>query len=60
MDECKIPTENKLLEELQNVSEKISDLISDGKFQSIIPIEKKRLEIRIKKLRLIKRQQVEN
>ena len=34
-----------VLFELQNVSEKISDLISDGKFQSIIPLEKQRLEI---------------
>ena len=45
MDECKIPTENKLLEELQNVSEKISDYISDRNFDSIIPLEKQRLEI---------------
>ena len=45
MDKCKVPTENKLLEELQNVSEKISDYISDRNFDSIIPLEKQRLEI---------------
>ena len=45
MNECKIPTENKLLEELQNVSEKISDYISDRNFESIIPLEKQRLKI---------------
>ena len=45
MDECKVPTENKLLEELQNVSEKISDHISNRNFESIIPLEKKRLRI---------------
>ena len=41
----KVEAEQKKLIELQNVSEKISDLISDGKFQSIIPLEKQRLDI---------------
>ena len=45
MNKDKVEAEHKQLIELQNVSEKISDLISDGKFQSIIPLEKQRLEI---------------
>ena len=45
MDVCKFPTEKKLLKELQNVSEKISDCISDRKFETIIPLEKQRLKI---------------
>ena len=45
MDECKVPTEKKLLQELQNISEKISDFISVRNFESIIPLEKQRLKI---------------
>ena len=45
MDECKVQTENKLFQELQNISEKISDCISDRNFESIIPLEKQRLKI---------------
>ena len=45
MNKDKVEAERKQLIELQNVSEKISDLISDGKFQLIIPLEKQRLEI---------------
>ena len=45
MNKDKVEAEHKQLKELQNVSEKISDLISDGKFQLIIPLEKQRLEI---------------
>ena len=37
--------EQKLLKDLQNISEKISDLIVDGDFNSIISLEKKRLQI---------------
>ena len=42
MNKDKVEAERKQLIELQNVSEKISDLISDGKFQLIIPLEKKK------------------
>ena len=45
MNKDKVEAERKQLIELQNVSEKISDLISDGKFQLIIPLEKQRLDI---------------
>ena len=45
MDECKVQTENKLFQELQNISEKISDYINDRNFESIIPLEKQRLKI---------------
>ena len=45
MNEDKVQVEIKQLRELQNVSEKISDLISDGNFKLIIPLEKKRLDI---------------
>ena len=45
MNKDKVEAEHKKLIELQNVSEKISDLISEGKFQTIIPLEKQRLEI---------------
>ena len=45
MDECKVPTEKKLLQELQNISEKISDFISVRNYESIIPLEKQRLKI---------------
>ena len=45
MNEDKVQVEIKQLRELQNVSEKISDLISDRKFQLIIPLEKQRLDI---------------
>ena len=45
MKECKVQNEKKLLFELQNVSEKISDFISQGNFQSIVPLEKQRLKI---------------
>ena len=45
MTKNKIQIENELLKELQNVSEKISDLISDRKFDTIILLEKQRLKI---------------
>ena len=45
MNESKVQNEKKLLFELQNVSEKISDYISQGNFKSIIPLEKQRLKI---------------
>ena len=45
MNESKVQNEKKLLFELQNVSEKISDFISQGNFQSIAPLEKQRLKI---------------
>ena len=45
MNESKVKNEKKLLFELQNVSEKISDFISQGNFQSIAPLEKQRLKI---------------
>ena len=45
MTKNKIQIENELLKELQNVSEKISDLISDRKFDKIILLEKQRLKI---------------
>ena len=45
MNKDKVEVEQKQLKELQRISEKISDLISDGKFQSIISLEKQRLEI---------------
>ncbi len=45
MNEEKVQVEIKQLTELQIVSEKISDLISDGKFKLIIPLEKQRLDI---------------
>ena len=45
MNECKVPNEKKLLQELQNISEKISDFISDRNFELIIPLEKQRLKI---------------
>ena len=45
MNEAKIQNEEKLLFELQNVSEKISDYISQGNFKSIVPLEKQRLRI---------------
>ena len=45
MNEPNVQNEKKLLFELQNVSEKISDLISDGNFKLIIPLEKQRLDI---------------
>ena len=45
MNEDKVQFEIKQLRELQNISEKISDLISDGKYQLIIPLEKQRLDI---------------
>ena len=45
MNETKVQNEKKLLFELQNVSEKISDYISQGNFKSIIPLEKQRLKI---------------
>ena len=45
MNESKVQNEKKLLFELQNVSEKISDYISQGNFKSIIPLEKERLKI---------------
>ena len=41
----KIQIENELLKELQNVSEKISDLISIKKFDKVIMLEKQRLKI---------------
>ena len=45
MNESKAQNEKKLLFELQNVSEKISDYISEGNFKSIVPLEKQRLKI---------------
>ena len=45
MNESKVQNEKKLLFELQNVSEKISDLINQGNFESITPFEKQRLKI---------------
>ena len=45
MNEPKVQNEKKLLFELQNVSEKISDFISQGNFKSITPLEKQRLKI---------------
>jgi len=45
MNESKAQNEKKLLFELQNVSEKISDYISQGNFKSILPLEKQRLKI---------------
>ena len=45
MNESKVQNEKKLLFELQNVSEKISDYISQRNFKSIIPLEKQRLKI---------------
>ena len=45
MNESKVQNEKKLLFELQNVSEKISDFISQGNFESIAPLEKQRLKI---------------
>ena len=45
MNESKVQNEKKLLFELQNVSEKISDYISEGNFKSIVPLEKQRLKI---------------
>ena len=45
MNESKAQNEKKLLFELQNVSEKISDYISQGNFKSIVSLEKQRLKI---------------
>ena len=45
MTKNKIQIENELLKELQNVSEKISDLISIKKFDKVIMLEKQRLKI---------------
>ena len=45
MNKCKIHNEKKLLIELQNVSEKISDQISDRNFEAIISLEEQRLKI---------------
>ncbi len=45
MNESRVQNEKKLLFELQNVSEKISDLINQGNFESITPFEKQRLKI---------------
>ena len=45
MTKNKIQIENELLKELQNVSEKISDLISFKKFDKVILLEKQRLKI---------------
>ena len=45
MNESKVQNEKKLLFELQNVSEKISDFINQGNFESIAPLEKQRLKI---------------
>ena len=45
MNESKVQNEKKLLFELQNISEKISDYISQGNFKSIAPLEKQRLKI---------------
>ena len=45
MEKCNFQIEQQLLKELQNISEKISDHLNDRKFESIIPLEKKRLNI---------------
>ena len=45
MNESKVKNEKKLLFELQNVSEKISDFINQGNFESIASLEKQRLKI---------------
>ena len=45
MNLSKVQNEKKLLFELQNISEKISDFISQGNFKSIVPLEKQRLKI---------------
>ena len=45
MNESKVQNEKKLLFELQNVSEKISDFINQGNFESIALLEKQRLKI---------------
>ena len=45
MNQSENKNERKLLKDLQYISEKISDLIEDEDFNSIIPFEKKRLEI---------------
>lgn len=45
MNECKVQNEKKLLQELQNVSEKISDLIVERNFKSIFSLEKQRLKL---------------
>ena len=45
MNKYDIQIENKLLKELQSLSEKISNYIFERKFDSIIPLEKKRLNI---------------
>jgi len=45
MNEYNVQDEMKQLRELQNISEKISDLLSYGKFELIIPLEKQRLDI---------------
>ena len=45
MNESIVQNEKKLLFELQNVSEKISDYISQGNFKSIVLLEKQRLKI---------------
>ncbi len=45
MNNCKAEIENKLLKELQIVSEKISDHLSHRNFESIILLEKQRLKI---------------
>ena len=45
MNKYKVHTEKKLLIELQNVSEKISDHISNRNFDAIISLEEQRLKI---------------
>ena len=45
MDKNKVQTEIKQLKQLQSISEKISDLINERKFESIISLEKQRLDI---------------
>ena len=45
MNKDKVQTEVKQLKELQSISEKISDLISNRKYESIISLEKQRLDI---------------
>ena len=45
MDKDKVQTEIKQLKQLQSISEKISDLINERKFESIISLEKQRLDI---------------
>ena len=45
MNKDKVQTELKQLKELQSISEKISDLISNRKYESIISLEKQRLDI---------------